>query len=76
MKKLLGLFLFLLVIYALLLLADPGARSVYNHFNLGKRIGLYGILSLGAWLCCWSTIICTPWPRLAPCLRSVRLSDW
>jgi ribose transport system permease protein len=48
MKKLLGLFLFLLVIYALLLLADPGARSVYNHFNLGKRIGLYGILSLGA----------------------------
>lgn len=48
MKKLWGLALFLLVLYLLLLLADPGARSAYNHFNLGKRIGLYGILSLGA----------------------------
>jgi ribose transport system permease protein len=47
MKKLLGLALFLLVLYVLLLLADPGARSAYNHFNLGKRIGLYGILSMG-----------------------------
>jgi ribose transport system permease protein len=47
MKKLLGLALFLLVLYVLLLLADPGARGAYNHFNLGKRIGLYGILSLG-----------------------------
>jgi len=48
MKKLLGLFLFLLVLYGLLLVSDEGARSTYNHYNLGKRIGLYGILSLGA----------------------------
>jgi ribose transport system permease protein len=48
MKKWLGLGLFLLVIYLLLLLADPGARSLYNHINLGRRIGLYGIISLGA----------------------------
>jgi ribose transport system permease protein len=48
MKKWLGLGLFLLVIYLLLLLADPGARSAYNHINLGRRIGLYGIISLGA----------------------------
>ena len=48
MKKLLGLALFLLVIYLLLLLSDPGAQSAYNHFNLGRRIGLYGIISLGA----------------------------
>lgn len=48
MKKLLGLAVFLLVLYVLLLLADPGARSALNHFNLGKRIGLYGIISLGA----------------------------
>ncbi len=48
MKKLLGLAIFLLAIYLLLLVSDPGARSAYNHFNLGKRIGLYGILSLGA----------------------------
>jgi ribose transport system permease protein len=46
-KKLLGLTLFLLVLYVLLLLANPGARSADNHLNLGKRIGLYGILSLG-----------------------------
>lgn len=50
MKKLLGLALFLLVLYGLLLLADPGARSAYNHFNLGKRIGLNGILSIGVGL--------------------------
>ncbi len=48
MKKWLGLALFLLVIYLLLLLADPGARSAYNHLNLGQRIGLYGTISLGA----------------------------
>jgi ribose transport system permease protein len=48
MKKLLGLALFLLVIYFLLLLSDPGARSAYNHVNLGRRIGLFGIISLGA----------------------------
>lgn len=48
MKKLLGLALFLLLLYLLLLASDPGARSAINHFNLGKRIGLYGIISLGA----------------------------
>lgn len=48
MKKLLGLLVFLLVLYGLLLLADPGARTAYNHLNLAKRIGLYGIISLGA----------------------------
>jgi len=47
MKKLLGLALFLLVIYALLLVANPGARSAQNHQNLGQRIGLHGINSLG-----------------------------
>lgn len=47
MKKLLGLLVFLLVLYVLLLMADPGARSAYNHFNLGKRIALNGIISLG-----------------------------
>ena len=48
MKKLCGLALFLLLLYLLLLASDPGARSAYNHFNLGKRIGLYGVISLGA----------------------------
>lgn len=48
MKKLLGLALFLLILYLLLLASDPGARSAINHLNLGKRIGLNGIISLGA----------------------------
>jgi len=48
MKKLLGLALFLLGLYVLLLFSDANARSLTNHFNLGRRIGLYGILTLGA----------------------------
>jgi ribose transport system permease protein len=48
MKKLVGIVAFLLVLYVFLLLADPGARSFQNHFNLARRIGLYGIISLGA----------------------------
>src|SRR5262245_23814530 len=47
-KKLLGLALFLLVLYVLLLFANLGARSAMNHFNLGRRMGLFGIISLGA----------------------------
>jgi ribose transport system permease protein len=48
MKKLLGLAAFLFILYVSMLLADDSARSLSNHFNLGKRIGLYGIISLGA----------------------------
>lgn len=50
MKKLAGILVFLLLLYGALLIADPGARSLQNHFNLGRRIGLYGIISLGAGL--------------------------
>jgi ribose transport system permease protein len=48
MKKLLGITVFLLVLYGTLLISDPGASSAANHSNLGRRIGLYGIISLGA----------------------------
>src|SRR5262249_34296187 len=48
MKKLIGISCFLLVIYGCLLVADEGARTWNNHFNLARRIGLYGILSVGA----------------------------
>jgi ribose transport system permease protein len=50
MKKLIGICVFLLVLYVTLLAADEGARSSRNHFNLGQRIGLFGIISLGAGL--------------------------
>jgi ribose transport system permease protein len=46
-KKLAGLFLFLLCIYCLLLWLVPEARSISNHENVAKRIGRYGILCLG-----------------------------
>jgi ribose transport system permease protein len=49
-KKLIGICLFLLILYVILLFADPNAASAANHFNLAKRIGLYGIISLGAGL--------------------------
>jgi ribose transport system permease protein len=48
MKKLIGIVVFLLLIYGVLISAEPAARSASNHFNLARRIGLYGILSLGA----------------------------
>jgi ribose transport system permease protein len=50
MKKLIGVAIFLLILYVTLLVANEGARSVENHYNLAKRIGLYGIISLGAGL--------------------------
>lgn len=48
MKKFIGIFAFLLIIYGVLLWSDEGARSAVNHFNLARRIGMYGILTLGA----------------------------
>jgi ribose transport system permease protein len=50
MKKLAGITLFMFFLYGAVLLAEPGARSVENHFNVARRIGLYGIISLGAGL--------------------------
>lgn len=47
-KKLFSLALFLVVIYAALLASGEGARSWANHNNLLTRIGMYGIISLGA----------------------------
>jgi ribose transport system permease protein len=48
MKKVLGLAIFLGILYAVEMAFAPGARSAGNHYSLGERIGLYGILSLGA----------------------------
>lgn len=50
MKKLLGILIFLLMLYGFILIATDPARWGSNHFNLGQRIGLSGILCLGAGL--------------------------
>jgi ribose transport system permease protein len=47
-RKLLGITVFLLVVYVGMLLSHPSARSLISHQYLGQRIGLYGILSLAA----------------------------
>jgi len=48
MKKLIGIFTFLLILYAFILIATDPERWGSNHFNLGQRIGLSGILCIGA----------------------------
>lgn len=47
MKKLAGIALFLLLLYAALLVSTEGARSGENHFNIARRIGLYGLVTVG-----------------------------
>jgi ribose transport system permease protein len=46
-KKLLGITLFLVVLYGALVAVVPAKSFGENNFNLGKRIGHYGIISLG-----------------------------
>ena len=50
MKKLLGITLFLVLVYVALLRSDENADLDRMHFLIGQRLGLYGILSLAAGL--------------------------
>jgi ribose transport system permease protein len=50
MKKLLGIFVFLMILYVSILFATEPESWASNHRNLGQRIGLEGILCLGAGL--------------------------
>lgn len=50
MKKLLGILLFLVLLDGLILVATRQQSWGSNHFNLGQRIGLAGILCFGAGL--------------------------
>ena len=47
MKKLLGIFLFLVLLYVSILISTDPEYWGSNHFNLGQRIGMSGILCLG-----------------------------
>jgi ribose transport system permease protein len=42
-----GVVLMVGVVYAIVLATDPGARSWENHLELMRRLGFYGILTLG-----------------------------
>jgi ribose transport system permease protein len=48
MKKLAGVVVVLLLLYVALLATVPNARRTENHTNIARRIGQYGIISLGA----------------------------
>jgi ribose transport system permease protein len=50
MNKLLGITVFLALVYGALLISHENAPTVDTHFLIGQRIGLYGILSLAAGL--------------------------
>src|SRR5262249_2382294 len=49
-RRLLGIFLMVLVLYAVVMASGPNARSRVNPQNIAERTGFYGVLTLGAGL--------------------------
>lgn len=47
MKRIVGIFTVVLVLYLVVLGSGPSARSVENHRNLGNRLALYGVMTVG-----------------------------
>src|SRR5262249_53964191 len=47
MARLVGVLLMVGVLYAVLMSAFPEALSLQNHQNLARRLGVYGVLTLG-----------------------------
>lgn len=48
MNRLLGILVINLAVLSVLVTSDPGARSIGNFQNLGKRLGAYGVFTIGA----------------------------
>jgi ribose transport system permease protein len=48
MNRLTGILVMVVSLYVIVLLSNPNARSKENHQNIAQRIGLYGVLTLGA----------------------------
>jgi ribose transport system permease protein len=47
-NRIVGILLIVLVLYGLILISDPGARTAQNHQRLAERLAYYGVLTLGA----------------------------
>src|SRR5687767_13806102 len=47
MSRIVGVLVMVLVLYALLVGSYESARSVNNHLDLARRLGFYGVLTLG-----------------------------
>lgn len=50
MNRLLSTLATVAILYLLLVWSDPGAASLGNHQNLGRRLGYWGVLTVGAGL--------------------------
>jgi ribose transport system permease protein len=50
MKRLLGILALVLVLYGGVLISDPNAASAENHRNLARRLGQWGVLTVGVGL--------------------------
>jgi len=48
MIRVIGVLVVVLSLYGLLMMSDTQARSLENHINLERRIGEWGVLTLGA----------------------------
>lgn len=48
MKRIVGIFLIVVVLYSLILASDPNARTIANFKNIAQRVSLYGIITIGA----------------------------
>ncbi len=48
MSRLLGILALVLVLYGALMTSDENASSLINHQDIGRRIGFYGVITLGA----------------------------
>ncbi len=48
MRRVFGIFLLVLVLYGMIGLSNPAARTLVNHQRLSERLVWYGILTIGA----------------------------
>jgi ribose transport system permease protein len=46
-RRILGILVIVVVLYGLIQASDPNARTLQNHQNLGMRLALYGVMTIG-----------------------------
>jgi ribose transport system permease protein len=46
-RRIIGILVIVVVLYTLIQTSDPNARTLQNHQNLGLRLALYGVMTIG-----------------------------
>jgi ribose transport system permease protein len=46
-RRIIGILVIVAILYSLIRTSDPNARTLQNHQNLGMRLGLYGVMTIG-----------------------------